>query len=254
MASAIEARGLTKRFPPREGSPGVYALDQVDLVQAEGEFLAIMGPSGCGKSTLLNIVAGFESADSGTCLVNGAPVSGTGPDRGVVFQEYALFPWMTVARNLTFAMQAAGKWSGDGPARVNHILERMGLASFHHAFPKSLSGGMRQRVAIGRILAIDSPVMLMDEPFGALDSLTRSVMQQELMSIWRETRKTILFVTHSPDEAVYLANRVLVMTPRPGRVVLDLKVELPRPRDTTDVKFNEYKRKILEIIHPTVTV
>lgn len=252
MRKIIEARQLTKVFSARVRSPAVRALDHVDLIQTEGEFLAIMGPSGCGKTTLLNIIAGFETADEGACLVDGKPINGIGPDRGVVFQEYALFPWMTVERNVTFAMHVAGKWSNDAPSRIINILERLGVANFRHAFPKDLSGGMRQRVAIARILAIDSPIMLMDEPFGALDSLTRSVMQEELMDLWRETRKTILFVTHDVDEAVYLADRVLVMTPRPGRIVLDVSVDLPRPRDITDVRFNKYKRDILSVIHPTL--
>jgi NitT/TauT family transport system ATP-binding protein len=250
--AVIEIRGLRKVYPAKSRNPAVTALDDIDLVQNDGEFLAIMGPSGCGKTTLLNIIAGFERADWGRCLVNGSPVKGTGPDRGVVFQEYAVFPWMTVERNITFAMRAAGKWSASAPTRVASIIDRMGLANFRHAFPKDLSGGMRQRVAIARIIAIDSPVMLMDEPFGALDALTRSVMQEELMNIWRETRKTILFVTHGVDEAVYLADRVLVMTPRPGRVVLNVMIDLPRPRDVTNVQFNRYKREILKVIHPTL--
>jgi NitT/TauT family transport system ATP-binding protein len=252
MSATIEVRGLTKLFPAREGSPAVHALESVDLVQEEGEFLCIMGPSGCGKTTLLNIVAGFEIADSGACLVRGKPVADTGPDRGVVFQEYALFPWMTVERNVVFAMKAAGKWSADAMARVHGILDRMGLANFHAALPKNLSGGMRQRVAIARLLAIDSPVMLMDEPFGALDSLTRSVLQVDLMNVWSETHKTILFVTHSVDEAVYLADRIIVMTPRPGKIVREVRVDLPRPREITGVRFNDYKREILGVIHPTV--
>ncbi len=252
MRSTIEARGLTKIFPARYRNPPVVALDHVSFTQNDGEFLAVMGPSGCGKTTLLNIIAGFDTADDGGCLVGGKSVDGIGPDRGVVFQEYALFPWMTVERNVTFAMRAAKKWSDDAPARVTSILDRMGVGAFRNAFPKDLSGGMRQRVAIARILAIDSPVMLMDEPFGALDALTRSTMQEELIKLWRETRKTILFVTHGVDEAIYLADRVLVMTPRPGRVVLDLAIDLPRPRDVTSAHFNRYKREILSIIHPTL--
>jgi len=252
MSPMIDIRSLSKIFPGRDGTPTVAALDRVSVAQSDGEFLAIMGPSGCGKTTLLNIVAGFETPNSGTCMVAGKPVNGTGPDRGVVFQEYALFPWMTVERNVTFAMQAAGKWSSDGPARAREILGRMGLSNFLNAFPKNLSGGMRQRVAIARILAIDSPVMLMDEPFGALDALTRSVLQKELMVLWRETKKTILFITHSADEAIYLADRVLVMTPRPGKIVLELRIGLPRPRDLTSPDFNQYKREILDVINPTL--
>jgi len=254
MNATIEVRGLSKLYPARDGSPAVHALDNVDLIEPDGEFLCIMGPSGCGKTTLLNIVAGFEAADAGSCRVRGQPVSDTGPDRGVVFQEYALFPWMTVERNVVFAMKAAGKWSSDATVRVHDILDRMGLANFHAALPKNLSGGMRQRVAIARLLAIDSPVMLMDEPFGALDSLTRSVLQVDLMNVWRETRKTILFVTHNVDEAVYLADRIIVMTPRPGRIVREVRVDLPRPREITEARFNDYKREILDIIHPAVSV
>jgi NitT/TauT family transport system ATP-binding protein len=251
MRNIIEVKKLTRTFAARNRNAEVRALDRIDLFQTEGEFLAIMGPSGCGKSTLLNIIAGFDTADEGVCLVNGKPVNSVGPERGVVFQEYALFPWMTVEGNVVFAMKAGGKWTDDAPRRVERILERMGVASFRHAFPKDLSGGMRQRVAIARILAVDSPVMLMDEPFGALDALTRSAMQEELMELWRETQKTIFFVTHGVDEAVYLADRVLVMTARPGRIVLDLPIALPRPRDVTDPRFNEYKRVILNVIHPS---
>jgi NitT/TauT family transport system ATP-binding protein len=250
MRTAIEIKKLSRLFASHTPNVTVHALDDVNLIQKEGEFLAIMGPSGCGKSTLLNIIAGFDRADAGTCLVNGQPVNSVGPDRGVVFQEYALFPWMTVRKNIEFAMIAARKWSADAAPRIERILERMGIAGFQNAFPKDLSGGMRQRVAIARILAIDSPVMLMDEPFGALDALTRSAMQEELMELWRETRKTIFFVTHGVDEAVYLADRVLIMTARPGRIVLDLAIALPRPRDVTDPRFNAYKRDILDVIHP----
>jgi NitT/TauT family transport system ATP-binding protein len=252
MIPMIEIKNLAKLFLGQGRSPTVVALDRVSVAQPEGEFLVVMGPSGCGKTTLLNIVAGFEKPNSGSCEVAGRPVSGTGPDRGVVFQEYALFPWMTVERNVTFAMQAAGKWSADSSTRAREILSRMGLMNFCNSFPKNLSGGMRQRVAIARILAIDSPVMLMDEPFGALDALTRSVLQRELMLLWSETRKTILFITHNADEAIYLADRVLVMTPRPGKIVLELKIDLPRPRDPTGPDFNRYKREILDVINPTL--
>jgi NitT/TauT family transport system ATP-binding protein len=248
--AAIEVSGLTRTYVTEGGRRVVHALHDVSLTQPESQFLAIMGPSGCGKSTLLNIIAGFEAADSGRCLVQGRPVGGTGPDRGVVFQEYALFPWMTVERNLSFAMRAAGKWTRDAPGRIGAILHRMGLDGFRNAYPKTLSGGMRQRVAIARLLAIDSPIMLMDEPFGALDALTRSTLQAELVALWADTRKTILFITHSVDEAVFLAQRVVVMTPRPGRIVLDMSIDLPHPRDVTDPRFNDLKREILSMIHP----
>lgn len=248
-SAIIEIRSLNKSFPARDGNPAVAALDNINLSQPEGEFLCIMGPSGCGKSTLLNIIAGFDVAESGSCLFRGQPVSGAAPERGVVFQEYALFPWMTVRRNVVFAMQAAGKWSGrESEQKVDEILQRMGLASFQASLPKNLSGGMRQRVAIARILAIDSPVMLMDEPFGALDSLTRAKLQQDLVRVWSGTRKTVLFVTHSAEEAIYLADRIVVMTARPGRIVSDFRVSLPRPRDPTSADFNALRREVLASI------
>jgi NitT/TauT family transport system ATP-binding protein len=249
-ATVLEVSALSKTFRGRKPGTLVRVLDKVSLSQREGEFLVVMGPSGCGKSTLLNIVAGFERADGGQCLVRGRPVGDAGPDRGVVFQEYALFPWMTVERNMEFAMRAAGKWTREAPARITEILRRIGLDGFRDAFPKHLSGGMRQRLAIGRILAIDSPVMLMDEPFGALDALTRGLLQADLVALWQETRKTILFITHSVDEALVLAERVVLMTPRPGRIVLDLAIDLPRPRDVTTPEFNRYKREIIDVINP----
>lgn len=252
MSIVIETKGLEKVYPPRTDGTVTHALENINFTQGEGEFLAVMGPSGCGKSTLLNVIAGFEMATAGECLVNGRSVDGAGPDRGVVFQEYGLFPWMTVEQNVAFALRAARKWNAQSPDRITGILERMGVAAFRSAYPKDLSGGMRQRVAIARILAIDSPVMLMDEPFGALDALTRSVMQKELMDLWSETRKTVLFITHGVEEAIYLADRILVMTPRPGRVVLDLPIEMDRPRDVTSSRFNEYRREILNIIHPSL--
>jgi NitT/TauT family transport system ATP-binding protein len=251
MAKIIEVRDISKCFGAA-GEGSVVALDSLTLEMDEGEFLAVMGPSGCGKSTLLNIIAGFEAADSGVCKVANRPVSAAGPDRGVVFQEYALFPWMTVERNVSFAMQAAGKWDAEAPARITKTLTDMGLVQFRQAFPKALSGGMCQRVAIARILAIDAPVMLMDEPYGALDALTRASLQEELVALWQKTRKSIFFVTHSVEEAIYLADRVVIMTPRPGRIVLDLPIDLPRPRDVTQVQFNEYKRQILGVIHPSM--
>jgi NitT/TauT family transport system ATP-binding protein len=211
-----------------------------------------MGPSGCGKSTLLNIVAGFDRQDEGTCLVRNRPIIGPAPDRGMVFQDYALFPWMTVERNLVFAMRAAGKYGGGAPARIQATLERMGLWQFRQAYPKDLSGGMRQRLAIARILAIDSPIMLMDEPFGALDALTRSALQASLVELWQETRKTILFITHSVEEALFLAERVIVMAPRPGTILLDRRIDLARPRDVTTPAFNDLKREILTMISPSL--
>jgi NitT/TauT family transport system ATP-binding protein len=252
MGAIIDIAGLSKIFPARHGNAHVHALANIDLVQEEGDFLAVMGPSGCGKSTLLNILAGFDRQDEGICLVRNRPVTGPAPDRGMVFQEYALFPWMSVERNMVFAMRAAGKYGASAPARIQATLERMGLWQFRNSFPKDLSGGMRQRLAIARILAIDSPIMLMDEPFGALDAFTRSALQASLVELWQETRKTILFITHSVDEALFLAERVIVMAPRPGTIVLDRRIDLPRPRDVTTPEFNDLKREILTMISPSL--
>ncbi|WP_158930820.1 ABC transporter ATP-binding protein [Acidisphaera sp. S103] len=254
MPAILDISGLTKVFPARHGRAPVHALKHINLMLDEGDFIAVMGPSGCGKSTLLNIVAGFDRQDDGTCLVRDRPVSGPGPDRGMVFQEYALFPWMTVERNMIFAMRAAGKYNAEAPARIQATLERMGLWQFRQSYPKHLSGGMRQRLAIARILAIDSPMMLMDEPFGALDALTRAVLQANLVELWQETRKTVLFITHSVDEALFLAERVIVMTPRPGTIVLDRRIDLKRPRDVTTPEFNDLKREILTMISPSLHV
>ena len=209
----------------------VVALKDIELSVRQGEFVCLLGPSGCGKSTLLNAIAGFSLPTSGTITVDGTPVIEPGPDRGMVFQEYALFPWMTVAENI-----------------VESLLLKLGLADFAQRFPRDLSGGMRQRVAIARVLALDSPIMLMDEPFGALDALTRRNLQDELLRIWSEFRKTIIFVTHSIEEAIYLADRVIVMTYRPGTIKRDEWVSMPRSRDPSSAEFNALKRELGQLV------
>ncbi|MEX8497894.1 MAG: ABC transporter ATP-binding protein [Leptothrix ochracea] len=226
----------------------VVALQNIQLSIAQGEFVCLLGPSGCGKSTLLNAVAGFSLPSSGAIRVGDAVVRAPGPDRGMVFQEYALFPWMTVARNIAFAMEVQDRATRKSPAeiaaRVDELLDVFKLRDFRDRFPKDLSGGMRQRVAIARVLAMDSPVMLMDEPFGALDALTRRSLQDELLRIWQRFGKTVLFVTHSIEESIYLADRIIVMTYRPGTIKRDQRVDLPRPRDPADPAFNALKREL----------
>ena len=241
-ASHISVRGVHKVF--QSGGQDVYALKDIDLEIRRGEFVCLLGPSGCGKSTLLNAVAGFSLPSAGTIAVDGAPVTEPGPDRGMVFQEYALFPWMTVAQNIAFGMEVQDKPKAEINDKVDWLLEVLKLKDFRDRFPKDLSGGMRQRVAIARVLGMDSPIMLMDEPFGALDALTRRNLQDELLRIWKEFGKTILFVTHSIEESIYLADRIVVMTYRPGTINRDQRVTMPRPRDTSAPEFNELKREL----------
>ena len=222
----------------------VVALRDINLEIAKGEFVCLLGPSGCGKSTLLNAVAGFSLPSSGTISVDGQPIAQPGPDRGMVFQEYALFPWMTVAQNIAFGLEVQKRPKNEIAARIDRLLDTLKLKDFRDRFPKDLSGGMRQRVAIARVLAIASPILLMDEPFGALDALTRRNLQDELLRIWAGVGKTILFVTHSIEESIYLSDRIVVMTYRPGTIKRDQHVTLPRPRDPASSEFNELKREL----------
>ncbi|HIJ94620.1 MAG TPA: ABC transporter ATP-binding protein [Desulfuromonadales bacterium] len=242
----ISISNLSKTF---EGSDcTVPALQDINLSLSKGEFVCLLGPSGCGKSTLLNAIAGFIQPSRGEIVVNGQPVREPGPDRGVVFQEYAIFPWMTVARNIAFGLEIKGASTAEIRERVDVLLETLGLSEFRDRFPKDLSGGMRQRVAIARLLAIDSPIMLMDEPFGALDALTRRTLQDELLRIWRESGKTILFVTHSIEESLYLSTRIVVMTYRPGTIKRNQIVTMLHPRDPAGAEFNELKRELGHLV------
>jgi len=231
-------------------TPGrdVIALKDINLEIPRGQFVCLLGPSGCGKSTLLNAVAGFAPPSSGTITADGQLVKGPGPERGMVFQEYALFPWMTVEDNVAFGLEIKGQPKERIRATVDTLLKMLSLADFRTRYPKDLSGGMRQRVAIARVLALDSPIMLMDEPFGALDALTRRNLQDELLRIWAELKKTIIFVTHSIEEAIYLADRIVVMTYRPGTVKRDLLVDLPRLRDPASAEFNALKRELGQLV------
>ena len=231
-------------------TPGgdVTALKDINLTVKQGEFVCLLGPSGCGKSTLLNAVAGFQPPSAGEIVIEGKKILTPGPDRGMVFQEYALFPWMTVAQNIAFGLQIQKKEKAEIDLTVKQLLDLLHLKDFRDRFPKDLSGGMRQRVAIARVLALDSPIMLMDEPFGALDALTRRNLQDELLRIWEKLNKTILFVTHSIEESIYLADRIVVMTYRPGTIKRDQYVTMPRPRDPSSHEFNELKRELGRLV------
>jgi NitT/TauT family transport system ATP-binding protein len=242
----IEIRGLSKRFDVDSGE--ITALADADLAIEEGEFLCLLGPSGCGKSTLLRIVAGLTPASGGSVAINGAPVAGPGPERAVVFQDYALFPWMTVEQNVEFGLEARGVPFERRRQASRELLQVVGLAPFAGKFPHHLSGGMKQRVSIARALAVDPVLLLMDEPFGALDAQTRFVMQQELLRIWSAYRKTVLFVTHSIDEALYLADRVIVMSARPGRIKAELRVGADRPRDMSSPEISRLRREALDLL------
>lgn len=245
-ASPISINGVNKVFCTDERE--LVALKDIDLEIPSGQFTCLLGPSGCGKSTLLNAVAGFALPTSGSIIANGVAVAGPGPDRGMVFQEYALFPWMTVEENVAFGLEIKGAGKGAISDTVGKLLGMLSLSDFRKRYPKDLSGGMRQRVAIARVLALDSPIMLMDEPFGALDALTRRNLQDELLRIWAELKKTIIFVTHSIEEAIYLADRIVVMTYRPGTVKRDITVALPRPRDPSAPEFNGLKRELGQLV------
>jgi NitT/TauT family transport system ATP-binding protein len=242
MRTHIDIKGVNKVF--RTDEREVIALKDIDLEIPQGQFVCLLGPSGCGKSTLLNAIAGFSLPSSGVLVADGKPITGPGPERGMVFQEYALFPWMTVEKNIAFGLEIKGMPKAQIAATVDKLLQMLSLSDFRQRYPKDLSGGMRQRVAIARVLALDSPIMLMDEPFGALDALTRRNLQDELLRIWAELKKTIIFVTHSIEEAVYLADRIVVMTYRPGTVKRDLLVDLPRLRDPAAPEFNALKREL----------
>lgn len=213
------------------------ALESVSLDIADNEFVTVVGPSGCGKSTLMNILAGLDEPTSGHARVDGRDVSGPGPERGVIFQQYALFPWLTVRKNIEFGLKVAGLGKAERRERADHFIRLVGLEQFADALPKMLSGGMKQRCAIARAYAVDPSILLMDEPFGALDALTRVKLQEQLLDTWSREKRTVMFITHDVDEAVFLANRVVVMAARPGRIYDVIDVDLPYPR-TEEVRLS----------------
>jgi NitT/TauT family transport system ATP-binding protein len=240
----LSIKGLTKSFPKDEGS--MVAIENFDLEVHNGEFICILGPSGCGKTTILRIIAGLQNATSGSLTLNGKQISGPGSDRGMVFQEFGLFPWRTVKGNVEFGLEIQKKSEKEMDEISKKFIDLVGLTGFEKSHPNQLSGGMKQRVGIARALASDPAILLMDEPFGALDAQTRNQMQKELLRIWQETKKTIIFVTHSVDEAVFLADRIVVLTTRPGRIKEIYTIDLPRPRDRGDGKFIELRKTILD--------
>jgi NitT/TauT family transport system ATP-binding protein len=243
----LELKGLTKQF--EFNGDRIDALRDAHLRVNKGEFVCLIGASGCGKSTLLRIVAGFEHATRGSALMWGQPIAGPAPDRGMVFQDYGLFPWLTVRGNIAFGPTSRGRPRAEIKATVDHFINLVGLQRFADAYPHQLSGGMKQRVAIARVLANDAEIVLMDEPFGALDAMTRERLQDELLEIWQRTGLTVLFVTHSIEEAIFLADRVVVMSPSPGRIESQMEITLPRPRDVVAPAFNDIRRELSLRLH-----
>jgi NitT/TauT family transport system ATP-binding protein len=243
----VRVEAVDKRFVTAAGE--IEALRAADLSVGRGEFICLIGPSGCGKSTLLRMIGGFETPSAGRVLMNGAAVTGPGPDRGMVFQDYGLFPWLNVRRNIGFGPAARGLPRAEVEAIVDRFIAMIGLGRFAEAYPHQLSGGMKQRVAIARVLANDAAVILMDEPFGALDAMTRERLQTELLALWEATGLTVLFVTHAIEEAILLADRVVVMSPGPGRITADVPIDLPRPRDVASVPFNALRRRLSALLH-----
>ncbi len=253
----LEVEGLVKRFPGGRRRPAVTALDGIDLSVSSGELVCIVGASGCGKSTLLNVVGGLETADEGRVEIDGEAVVGPGADRGMVFQGYSLFPWKSVAENIAFGLETARMPRAERRDRVDELLGIMGLAAWADRIPRELSGGMRQRVAIARALAPRPDILLLDEPFGALDAQTKRVMQDFLLGVWRDVGTTILMVTHDVEEAVYLAGRVYVLTSHPGRVAAEVPVPLPADRGPSikrDALFLDLRDQVQEILVDQVRV
>jgi ABC-type nitrate/sulfonate/bicarbonate transport system ATPase subunit len=254
-AKTLRIAGVTRTFPGQRGGAPTLALQPTDLAVAPGEFVAILGPSGCGKSTLLRIVAGLDRPTAGQVLLDGVPVAAPGPDRGMVFQSYTLFPWLTVEGNIRYGLRERGLPEAQQREVAARFIARTGLRGFEHHWPRQLSGGMQQRTALARALANDPEILLLDEPFGALDHQTRELMQELLLEIWEADRKTVLFVTHDIDEAIFLANRVLVMSARPGRIKAEVPVPLPHPRDwrmKTTPEFGRLKARLMGEIREEV--
>jgi ABC-type nitrate/sulfonate/bicarbonate transport system ATPase subunit len=249
--SKLLIEGVSRTFPARAGAQPTRALEPVSLSVADNDFITILGPSGCGKSTLLRIVAGLDKASSGRVLLDGVAVAGPGPDRGMVFQSYTLFPWLSVADNIAFGLREKGVPEEMRRRVAREWCVRVGLQGFEGHYPKQLSGGMQQRTAIARVLANDPKIMLLDEPFGALDNQTRALMQEMLLDIWQRETKTVLFVTHDIEESIFLASRVVVMSARPGRIKADVRINLPYPRHytiKTSPEFSALKARLTEEI------
>jgi ABC-type nitrate/sulfonate/bicarbonate transport system ATPase subunit len=236
----IQLRNVTKTFGQLE------VLSEINLTVDKGEFAAIVGPSGCGKSTALRMIAGLERPTTGEVLANGEPIVKPDPRRILIFQEHALYPWRTVEQNVGFGLELANVPEKERKARVDEVLDKVGLNGFQNYYPHQLSGGMRQRASIARALVMNPEVLLLDEPYGALDAITRLTMQNELIKLWQGTGKTVLLITHDIDEAVYLADTIYVMSPRPGRVIRSVKSDMPRPRDRNSAEFVHLRQQIME--------
>jgi ABC-type nitrate/sulfonate/bicarbonate transport system ATPase subunit len=248
--SKLEIDGVAVRFKGRRGQT-VTALEDISLAIPERELSVIVGPSGCGKSTLLRLIAGLAEATEGVISLDGRPIAGPSAERGMVFQSYTLFPWLTVQRNVEFGLELKRTPAAERHRIADRLIRQVGLDGFEHAYPEQLSGGMRQRTALARALANDPEILLMDEPFGALDSQTRALMQEMLLGIWEQSHKTVLFVTHDIDEALFLGDVVYVMTARPGRIKQEIVVDIPRPRGPevlTAPRFVALKRQVLALI------
>ncbi len=246
----LSIQGVSRTFTSHKGT-STQALLPVDFEVRENDFVTILGPSGCGKSTMLRIAAGLDFPTTGQVLLDGRAVDGPGADRGMVFQSYTLFPWLTLAQNIRFGLREKGVSEALQKERSDYFIAKVGLRGFENHFPKQLSGGMQQRTAIARALANDPKILLMDEPFGALDNQTRVLMQELLLGIWEAERKTVMFVTHDIDEAIFMANRVAVFSARPGRIKADIPVNLPHPRHytvKTSPEFMELKARLTEEI------
>ncbi len=248
--SRIRCENVEKIF--QEEDKEVLAIENLNLEVEDGEFLVIVGPTGCGKSTFLNLIAGFETPTSGKILLDGSKIEEPGPDRGFVFQDFALYPWRTVLENITFGLEVQDIPEDEAEKRAMEYVDMVGLDGFEDAYPHTLSGGMKQRVGLARALAYEPEILLMDEPFGALDAQTKKMMQRELIKIWEETKKTVIFVTHSVIEATYLADRIVVMTARPGEIKGTVDVDLPRPRDYTGDEFLEIREEVLDLLRDEV--
>ncbi len=243
----VSIKNVSRIFK-KEDKSGTEALKNVSFDVGDGEFVCLLGPSGCGKTTLLRIIAGLETLTSGDITLNGVSITGPDPKRGMVFQQYSLFPWRTVIDNVTFGLEMQGIDKADSRKHAEKYIELVGLKQFKNSYPYELSGGMQQRAAIARALANEPEVLLMDEPFGALDAQTRNILQDELLRIWEQRHVTFIFVTHSVDEAVVLSDRIVVMTARPGRIKEIIEVDLPRPRSRTSPEVNRLRDRVLKLL------
>ena len=249
--TTLKIEQVSRTFPTRHGNAPTRALEPTDLTIGNNDFVTILGPSGCGKSTLLRIVAGLDRPTSGRVTLDGRDVTGPGADRGMVFQSYTLFPWLTVRENIAFGLRERGVPEAERNKMADAFIRQVGLAGFENHWPKQLSGGMQQRTAIARALANDPKILLLDEPFGALDNQTRALMQEMLLGIWERDQKTVLFVTHDIEEAIFLGSRVIVMSARPGRIKAEIAVDLPHPRSykiKTTPEFVQLKERLVEEI------